>query len=289
MVAGHPEQPELSGHVDLHLHSTASDGIVSPAGVVRKAAEVGLEGISLTDHDTVDGLEEAAAEAARVGLRFLPGAELSANEPGRSVHVLAYGFDPEDGELREFFREYRRDRERRAREIVERLNREGVALTYAAVEAQAKGGVPTRAHVARALVAAGLLPDMDAVFDRYLSRGEPAFVEKRPMPPAEVFERVRAAGGVTILAHPGRSHGPDVIRRWVREGLDGVEVLHPANDPGVRQRLDELADELDLLRGGGSDWHGDALHPARPGSQRVPAAWMEAIRERCGRALRAEH
>lgn len=274
-----------AGHVDLHMHSTASDGIVSPAGVVRKADEAGLSGLSLTDHDTVDGLEEAAREAERRGLRFLPGAELSANEPGRSVHVLGYGFDVEHPDLLSFFSEYRRDRIRRAREIVDRLNRQGVALTYAAVEAQTKGGVPTRAHVARALVEAELVTDMDAVFDRYLSRGRPAFVEKRSTPPAEVFERVRAAGGVTILAHPGRSHGPDRIRRWVREGLDGVEVLHPANDPAVSRRLDALADELGLLRGGGSDWHGDDLHPSQPGSQRVPAAWMDRIVERCGRAL----
>lgn len=273
--------------VDLHLHSTASDGTVRPSGVVEEADEAGLAGVSLTDHDTADGLEEAAREADRRGLRFLPGAEISANEPGRSVHVLAYGFDPGDPDLLEFFAAYRQDRIRRAREIVERLNRLGIELSYEAVERQAGEAAPTRAHVSRALVSGGHVPDERTVFGKYLSRGKPAFVEKRPTPPAEVFDLVHAAGGVTVLAHPGRTHGPSEVRRWVEEGLDGVEVLHPRNDPPVRRRLDRLAEELGLLRGGGSDWHGpgDGRH-ASLGGQRVPAGWMDRIEARCGRAGR---
>lgn len=271
----------MPDHVDLHLHSTASDGTLAPAEVVRRAAEAGLAGVSLTDHDTVDGLAEAQAEAERLGLRFLVGAELSANEPDRSVHVLAYGFDPEDPGLAKFFREYRRDRVRRAREMVERLNDLGVPLSYGAVEAEAGEGVPTRAHVARALVGEGLVPDERTVFRRYLSRGRPAFVEKRPTPPASVFRRVHEAGGVAILAHPGRTHGPEQIRRWIDQGLDGVEVRHPRNDPAVRRRLEDLASEHGLLRAGGSDWHGPEADRAPLGSQEVPASWMEAIRRRC--------
>lgn len=266
--------------VDLHLHSTASDGTEEPADVVRRVDRAGLAGLSLTDHDTVDGLVEARKEARRRDLRFLTGAELSANEPGRSVHVLAYGFRPEDPAMERFFRDYRKDRVRRAREIVRRLNEEGVPLSYDAVEREVGEGVPTRAHVARALVEEGHLPDIRTVFRRYLGRDGPAFVEKRPTPPAEVFELVHDAGGVTLLAHPGRTHDIDDIRRWVEQGLDGVEVLHPRNDPSVRRRLDALAEELNLLRSGGSDWHGDDRR-APPGSQRVPLAWMEAIEARC--------
>lgn len=268
--------------MDLHVHSTASDGTVPPAEAVRRAAEAGLAGISLTDHDTADGLEEAARAAEELGLRFLAGAELSANEPDRSVHVLAYGFDPGDPGLQAFFRSYREDRVRRAREIAERFRSLGVPLEYEAVEREAGRGVPTRAHVARALVREGLVPDERTVFGKYLSRGKPAFVEKRPTPPAEVFEKVHAAGGVAVLAHPGWTHDAGVIRRWVDEGLDGVEVLHPRNHPRVRRRLDGLADELGLLRSGGSDWHGPD-EEGRPaiGSQDVPAAWMDRIRARC--------
>ena len=277
----------MTGEVDLHLHSTASDGTVPPAGVVRACAEAGLVGVSLTDHDTVDGVEEAASEAEALGLRFLVGAEFSANEPGRSVHVLGYGFDPTDEGLRDFFRSYREDRERRAREIARRFRSLGVPLEYEAVEREAGDGVPTRAHVARALVREGLAASSQEVFDRWLGRGKPAFVEKRPTPPSEVFERVHAAGGVAVLAHPGWTHGTEEIRRWSAEGLDGVEVLHRSNSRPVRQRLRALANELNLLTTGGSDWHGpEEERRPPPGSQEVPASWMEAIERRC--AERAE-
>lgn len=273
--------------VDLHMHSTASDGTVPPAEVVRRAADLDLAGISLTDHDTVDGVEEAAAEADRLGLRFLVGAELSANEPDASVHVLAYGFDPDHPGLTDFFRAYREDRERRAREIVRRFNDLDVPLEYRSVEEEAAGGVPTRAHVARALVREGLVPDERTVFRRYLSRGGPAFVEKRPTPPGEVFEKVHGAGGVAVLAHPGWSHEPEDIRRWIGDGLDGVEVNHPRNHPKVRDRLRELAREHDLLTTGGSDWHGPDAERAPLGSEDVPLAWMEAVVERAEGRRRA--
>lgn len=267
--------------VDLHLHSTASDGTASPAEVVRRAAEAGLTGISLTDHDTVGGLAEARQEARRRGLDFLTGAELSANEPGRGVHLLAYGFDPADPGMNDFFATFREDRVRRAREIVRRLNGLGVDLAYEAVAREATGGLPTRAHVARALVREGHAPDEETTFRRWIARGGPAFVEKRPTPPREVFELVHGAGGVVLLAHPGREFGAAEIRRWVKEGLDGVEVRHPRNGPGVRTRWKKLAAELELLKGGGSDWHGDDDRHAGVGSQNVPARWMEAIEERC--------
>lgn len=270
-----------SGPVDLHLHSTASDGTLPPAEVVRHAKAAGLWGVSLTDHDTVAGLEEAAAEAAEAGLAFLHGAELSANEPGRSVHLLAFGFDPADRGLGEFMEAYRADRIRRAREMLERLHELGVPLRWESVEEETGEAAPTRAHVARALVRTGLVPAIEEVFQRYLSRGRPAFVEKRPTPPSDAIAKVHAAGGVALLAHPGREHDEAAIRRWVEDGLDGVEVLHPANDPGVRARLDALADELDLLRSGGSDWHGPDTHRAAIGSLAVPGRWMEEIRARC--------
>ncbi len=263
--------------VDLHLHSTASDGTVAPAEVVRRAADEGLAGVALTDHDTVAGVGEAREEARRRGLRFLVGAELSANEPGRSVHVLAYGFDPSDPDLARFFREYREHREERAREIVERFRGLGVSLEYRDVEREAGDGVPTRAHVARALVRTGEAESEREVFDRWLGRDGPAYVEKRPTPPASVFELIRGAGGVSVLAHPGWHHGPEEIRRWAAEGLDGVEVRHPSNHPDVRRRLEELADELELLRSGGSDWHGPDADRAPLGAESVPAAWMDRL------------
>lgn len=280
------DPPPARPLVDLHLHSTSSDGTLPPAEVVRRVAAAGLRGLALTDHDTVAGVEEAAVEARRLGLDFLPAAELSANEPGREVHLLAYGLDPTDRALLRFLERYTGDRVRRARRMVSRLRSLGVPLEYREVEAEAGDAAPTRAHVARALVAAGVIPREEEAFRRWISRGKPAFVEKRAVRPAEVIERVHAAGGVVLLAHPGRRHGPERIRRWSARGLDGIEIRHPANPPDVRRRLERLAATLGALRGGGSDWHGPGTHRAELGDEEVPAAWMEAIAERCGARLR---
>lgn len=273
--------------VDLHLHSTASDGTTSPTEVVREAARQGVGGISLTDHDTTDGLEEASHEAAKAGIEFLPGAELSANEPGLSVHILAYGFRLDAPGIRRFFADYREARNLRARRIVERLQGLNVAIELGDVMNEAGDGVVTRAHIGRALVRVGAVPDQQTVFRRYLSRGGPAFVEKPPTPPGQVFSMVREAGGVTVLAHPGRTHRAGVIRRWAAEGLNGVEVLHPVNPPDVRHRLASLATELGLLRAGGSDWHGPDSARAELGSEQVPGEWMEQIAD-AARALQDE-
>lgn len=274
-------------HVDLHVHSTASDGRLGPAEVVRQAVARGLAGISLTDHDTVAGLPAASAEAARLGIRFLIGAELSANEPGRSIHLLAYGFDPGDPGMTDFLEAYRTDRLRRAARIVARLEKVGVPLPPEAVEREAGEGVPTRAHVARALVAEGLAPGIREAFERWIGRDRPAFVEKRPTPPAAVIRVVHEAGGVVLLAHPGRVHRPPDIRRWIAAGLDGVEILHPENRPRTRRSLEGLVREHGLLRGGGSDWHGPDSERPDLGSQRVPAAWLEAIEARVGNLRRS--
>ncbi len=267
--------------VDLHLHSTASDGTEAPASVVRRAAEAGLAGMALMDHDTVAGLEEAAREAERQGIRLLVGAEMSANEPGRSIHLLAYAFDPTDPELLGYLADYRGERVRRAHAIVGRLHDLDVPLPYEAVERQAVGGLPTRAHIGRALVEEGLVRDERTVFRRYLSRGRPAFVDKRPTPPTEVIDLIHAAGGVVLVAHPGREHSTADIRRWIEQGLDGVEVLHPSHDEGTRRALRSLAQEDGLLMAGGSDWHGrDQVHEAMPGSEEVPVEWLERIEAR---------
>ena len=274
--------------VDLHLHSTHSDGTLSPEDVVRTVAEAGLAGFALTDHDTTSGLDDAEAAARRHGLRFLAGAELSANEPGKSVHLLSFGFDREDAGLQAFLRRYREDRRRRARRIVELLRTAGVPLTDEDVGRETGAAAPTRAHVARAMVAGGHVRDLNEAFGKYLSRGCPAFVRKEETPPRAVFDQVHAAGGVVCLAHPGKAHGVDDVRRWAKEGLDGVEVVHPANDAAVQSRMKALADELGLLTCGGSDWHGPNTGRRGPGWAHVPERWMEAIAERArsGRATR---
>jgi len=157
----------------------------------------------------------------------------------------------------------------------------GVGLEYGDVESQAGVAAPTRAHVARALVAGSYVDNENEAFRRYLSRGQPAFVEKRDVPPRLVFDTVHAAGGVVVLAHPGRTHGPDEVRRWVAEGMDGIEVMHPANRPATRTVMSALAAELGLLRSGGSDWHGPgARQRVDVGGEPVPQRWFDEIVER---------
>jgi predicted metal-dependent phosphoesterase TrpH len=145
---------------------------------------------------------------------------------------------------------------------------------------EAPGGLPTRAHLGRALVAEKLVPDIHSAFRLWLARDRPAFVEKRPSPPADVFEVIHQAGGVAILAHPGRDYSESDLDGYVAAGLDGIEILHPANGPTVRASLGRIVRKSGLLRSGGSDWHGPGAGGAEPGSQRVPAAWMEEIENR---------
>jgi 3',5'-nucleoside bisphosphate phosphatase len=268
---------------DLHLHSNASDGTLDPARVVQEAARRGARGVSLTDHDTLAGIEEAGVEAERLGLAWLPGGEISATEVGQSVHLLAYGVTDGSDDLDSLLADIREDRRSRVREIVNRFNELGVDLALEAVEREARNGVPTRAHVARAVVASGLMPNVHSVFQRYLADGGPAYVEKREVAPATVFSCVHEAGGVVVLAHPGRVYSDEQIVTWATAGLDGIEVMHPKNHGTRRDELRAIAYRLDLLVTGGSDWHGPEAGGMEPGTERVPMEWMEATAARCGR------
>jgi len=273
-------------YVDLHLHSTASDGILDPAALVREVAARGAAGLSLTDHDTMAGLAEAEAEAHRLGLAWLPGCEVSATtEDGHSVHLLAYGVREGTGSLTELLSEIREDRRARAKAIVRRFNELGVPLEWAAVARESVGDVPTRAHVARAIVDSGLMADVQEVFVRYLGDGGPAYVEKAEVLPGVVFDAVHEAGGVVVLAHPGRAFDDERIVDWARQGLDGIEVMHPKNRGQRRDELRALAYRLDLLSTGGSDWHGAGGGGMEPGTEPVPREWMEAAAARCGLSL----
>ncbi|MEN8144052.1 MAG: PHP domain-containing protein [Gemmatimonadota bacterium] len=266
---------------DLHLHSTASDGVLEPHAVVQAAASAGVTALSLTDHDTVAGLDEAAAECERLGMRYISGSEISANEPGVSIHLLAYGFDPQHPGLLAFLAGVHEARWSRVHEMISRLNGLGIPIAAKHVMDQAGAGSATRAHVSRALIAGGWVRSTREVFSRYLGRDCPGFVEKPPTPPASVIELVRQAGGVTLLAHPGDSFSEADIERWVADGLDGIEIMHPRNGPQERASLERLVVRHGLLRAGGSDWHGPDSGGAPVGTENVPGEWLDAIFARC--------
>jgi len=259
--------------VDLHTHSTASDGSRTPGDLIVAARAAGLAAIALTDHDTIAGLSEATAVGAQHGVRVISGVELSAVEDGLETHIL--GLHLSNLAAMEHRLAALRDmRMTRAQRIVERLNLLGVRLSFDAVLREAAGGAIGRPHVARALVAAGIAADLREAFDRFLGNGKPAFVAKDKLPIADAVSVIHHAGGIAILAHPGSLGTRDRLAGLVRLGLDGVEVLHPSHNWDDSQRLDALAEELDLVRSGGSDWHGATDGGRALGMMRVPAQWL---------------
>ncbi|MEU4879000.1 PHP domain-containing protein [Streptomyces althioticus] len=247
--------------IDLHTHSTASDGTDTPAELVRKAAAAGLDVVALTDHDTTRGHAEALA-ALPQGLTLVTGAELSCRLDGVSMHLLAYLFDPEEPALlaeRELVRD---DRVPRAKGMIAKLNELGVPVTWEQVARIAGNGSVGRPHVASALVELGVVDSVsDAFTPEWLADGGRAYVPKHETDPFEAVRLVKNAGGVAVFAHPaavkrGRTVPDSAIAELARAGLDGIEVDHMDHDPGTRARLRGLAGELELLVTGSSDYHG---------------------------------
>ncbi|MEF9906235.1 PHP domain-containing protein [Streptomyces sp. P9-A2] len=247
--------------IDLHTHSTASDGTDSPAGLVRAAAAAGLDVVALTDHDTTRGHAEALA-ALPDGLTLVTGAELSCRYDGTGVHMLAYLFDPEEPALlaeRELVRD---DRVPRAQGMIAKLNGLGVPVTWEQVARIAGDGSVGRPHIATALVELGVVETVNDAFTReWLADGGRAHMAKHETDPFEAIRLVKGAGGVAVFAHPaaskrGRTVPESAIAELAEAGLDGIEVDHMDHDPDTRARLRGLAKELGLLVTGSSDYHG---------------------------------
>jgi predicted metal-dependent phosphoesterase TrpH len=274
--------PTAAGLVDLHVHSTASDGSLPPARVVERAHAAGLAAIALTDHDTVAGVPAAVEAGGRLGLRVVGGCEFSSAAPWGEMHVLGYFLPSDSPELESFLERCRADRVRRAREMVTRLQRLGVALEYDDVLHQSKGAAVGRPHVARAIVTQGSAIDVSDAFDRYIGRGRPAFVDKTLPAFREITELVHSVRGMVSVAHIKERGTRSFLERLKREGLDAVETRHPSHYPELRARLTGIALRLGLLPTGGSDWHGDPepgeTHGAL-GSQDVPLEWLERLEE----------
>ncbi|MFJ5515965.1 PHP domain-containing protein [Streptomyces griseoluteus] len=276
--------------IDLHCHSTASDGTDTPAELMRAAAGAGLDVVALTDHDTTRGHAEALAALAALpeGFTLVTGAELSCRIDGVSLHLLAYLFDPEEPALlaeRELVRD---DRVPRAHAMIAKLNALGVPVTWEQVEGIAAGGTVGRPHIASALVELGVVPSVsDAFTPEWLADGGRAHVEKHETHPLEAIRLVKSAGGVTVLAHPaaakrGRTVSPDAIAAMAAAGLDGLEADHTEHDQATRTRLRGLAKDLDLLVTGSSDYHGTRKTVALGENTTDPEVYGEIIRRATG-------
>jgi len=260
-------------YVDLHMHSTASDGSRAPADVVLAAAGAKLGAIALTDHDTVAGLPDALRAGEELGVRVIAGVELSAVEGDTETHLLGLHLR-DTSVLERALTELREMRERRAQRIVERLEEIGVHITMDAVLVQAAAGAVGRPHVARALIAEGWAVDSRDAFDRYLAAGRPAYVAKEQLGMRDAIQMIHDAGGLAVLAHPAGAGTRERLTALRSQGLDGVEVKHPSHSSADTTRLAALARELELVPSGGSDWHGAATGPRTIGMMQVPADWL---------------
>jgi predicted metal-dependent phosphoesterase TrpH len=267
---------------DLHTHSTFSDGTLDPEEVVELATTRDLTGIALTDHDSTLGVQRARAAATGTGLAVLLGCELSAEHDANPVHVLGYGFDPDEPAFSARRAWIREGRVGRARRMVERLRGLGAEVDFERVRELAGDGAIGRPHVARAMVEAGVVDDVNAAFGPdWIGTGGRAYVAKDAVTPVEAVALIHGAGGVAVLAHPSihagaRAVPEPVIRAMADAGLDGLEADHPDHSPQDRARWRALAAELGLETTGSSDCHG-ALYGYRLGVERTPDATVERL------------
>jgi predicted metal-dependent phosphoesterase TrpH len=265
--------------VDLHTHSTASDGTLPPERVIEEAESCGLAALALTDHDTIDGVRPAREAAARAGIRVIAGVELSAYDQDEEVHLLALHLSQLES-LEKRLTDLRVSRYARAGRIVDRLNELGIPLTLDEVLQQSNGGAVGRPHVARAMIARGVVSDFRDAFTRYLGAKGSAFVPKDRLSVEDAIAIAHEAGAIAIWAHPGDGGRRERLEPLVALGLDGVEVRHPSHSSEDTKRLQALTDFFGLVPSGGSDWHGAMDGPRRLGMMNVPIDWLEKQDER---------
>jgi len=271
--------------IDLHSHSTVSDGTDSPATLVRKMAAAGLDAFALTDHDALMGLPEAREEARRVGIELISGAEISAEYGGQDdVHIVALFVDEKNASFNTALSVRQEARRSRGEQLAQKIVEAGYPLDLDAIRADVGSGVWGRPHIARALVRGGHAASMDDAFDRFLGSKHPWFVPYEKWKAVEVVRAVKGAGGVTSIAHAvWYKEADDLIRALAAEGLDAIEVYHPDHGPADEARFARLADELGLLHTAGSDFHGTPEGRKVPGGVTGDRAMLDSLRARAKR------
>jgi len=263
---------------DLHLHTQFSDGTFTPEELAGHGARLGFAAMALTVHDSVEGSARMAAACAAAGIEFIVGAELTAEHDGTEVHILGYFLDPQNQTLLSEIAKFQAVRQNRIREMVARINALGVPLDVESVFALANCKSPGRPHVARALVKAGLISNLDEAFERFLKKNRPAWVPKFKMSALDAMELVHQAGGLAIMAHPGLNRTDDVIPNLVDAGLDGIECFHTKHSTAMSERYLEIADKYHLLVTGGSDCHGFSKGKPLIGGVKLPYEHIEKMK-----------
>jgi predicted metal-dependent phosphoesterase TrpH len=273
--------------IDLHLHTTASDGRSTPERLIERVASRGIRTCAVTDHDTVAALERARLAGERFGVRVVAGIEITAVADGADIHMLGYFFDPAHAELAAFLLAQRDDRKRRVIEMLDRLEGLGIVLPREPILVKSRkvvGKAIGRPAIARALVAHGHARDINDAFERFLAIGRPAFMPRRGAPPADVVQLIARAGGVSSFAHPGKLGLDGLLAPLAAAGLTAIEVFHPDHDAAAVEKYGAMARSLGLAVSGGSDYHGptsgrtDALGQVTLPSEAFDELWRRALR-----------
>lgn len=244
---------------DLHVHTTFSDGSLTPYEVVKWAYNKSIYAISITDHDTIEGLQYAMESAKLYDVLVVPGIELSCTFEDEEIHLLGYYFDPLNTSLIETLRQLKQSRETRGEKIVEKLNKLGVNLTLHEVYEVAGKGVIGRPHVAQAMINKKYVSSIQEAFDKYLDRHKPAYVDRYRLSLKECIDLIHKAGGAAVIAHPGLIKNQGIIYKILKMDIDGVEVIHSKHSPEDTIKYENMANKCNLITTGGSDFHGDFI------------------------------
>ena len=275
----------MASKIDLHLHTTASDGTLTPWELVEQAKVAGIGALAVTDHDTMAGVPQAVAAGAALGVRVLGGIEISTDYQSRDTHVLGYGLQPDAPALGPVLDWVQQDRRRRNIQIAERMNRDGIPVSLEQLEEQNPGATIGRPHFARVLVAQGAANSVSDAFDRFLNHGKRYYLPRTYLPMAQAVDIVRRSGGVAVLAHPLQyGYAPEELRRLVAYaaelGMGGMEIYYTGYTRPQRDMLQELAAEFGLFATGGSDFHGGNKPQIVLGALEVPPECLRSLERR---------
>jgi predicted metal-dependent phosphoesterase TrpH len=268
--------------VDLHLHTSYSDGLLSPHEMVKEAKASGLKAVGIVDHDTIEGIVPAIEAGKIEDVEIVPGVELSSQCDGRDIHVIGYYFDMESPKFKKYLTLFRKERYKRAEKMVKNLNNLGIHVSMDEVEGRAKGNCIGRPHLAEILMEKGYIETFQEAFHKYIGYGSKAYEEKYQIVPEEAIRLISEAGGLSFLAHPSYAIHDDMIFRLIKAGLDGIEIYHPKLDQNRMRHLQDIVREHCLLISGGSDCHGGRSGEICIGKYNVPYSILEAIKQRAG-------
>ncbi len=270
----------MPGYIDLHMHTNFSDGLKSPSEILNLVRESSLEAFSITDHDSINGYLEAKKHIRDDDPKLISGIEFSVSFENGDLHMLAYGFDPENKSILNRIEEFKESRILRAKLMVEKLNELGVDITFEMIEEIANGASIGRPHVAEAIFKSGAVGSYEASFAKYIGNGKPGYVPKKNFTPVEAINVIHEAGGIAVLAHPVIDNNDKHIEMLAGLGMDGIEIYHPYHRQPDKDRLINLADRFRLIITGGSDYHGREERFSFIGSQKVPINCLLPIEQK---------